>query len=164
MLDISLPAVPAATDPITQRAWLDHELLLADRIGPIQQAIVQIVKDTRPDLMRYPALVFDYSLAQSKVIQLETFLMRYDPFSDETMERIASDGTKLRASDKRIERAMEYLDRFMRLSDTLRDKLGLAPLSEAEVVKARADATTATVSVEDLMRNGLQARGIVDLT
>lgn len=80
------PALAGTHDVVTTRAWLDHELLMRERISPLAQAIVDIVKDTRPDPMSYAALVHDYAIAQAQAVQLQTFLLWHDPPTDDELE------------------------------------------------------------------------------
>ena len=121
-----------------------HGVYSDRRVNPIARELVTAVLDARPDLEDHPGAVWSWARIESKCLLLEAWLDEYD-FIDEEGNPTAP--------------AM-LVTRYEKLALNLRARLGLDPLSQAQLQNSRAQATLVSYDIEELRARG---REVIEL-
>jgi len=115
-----------------------HGVYSDRRVNPIARELVSAVLDARPDLEDHPAAVWSWARIESKCLLLEAWLDEYD-FIDEEGNPTAP---------------AQLVTRYEKLALNLRARLGLDPLSQAQLQNSRAQATLVSYDIEELRARG----------
>lgn len=121
-----------------------------DRVDPIAQQLAEELLADRPDLQRFPEAVRAWARCETRCLLLEQWFLEHG--------LIGTDG-KATASER-------LLATSERLAMSLREKLGLDPKSEAELMNVQADAARNVVDLDALRARGraaLQRRRELDV-
>ena len=115
-----------------------HGVYSDRRVNPIARELVSAVLDARPDLEDHPAAVWSWARIESKCLLLEAWLAEHD-FIDEEGNPTAP---------------AQLVTRYEKLALNLRARLGLDPLSQAQLQNSRAQATLVSYDIEELRARG----------
>ena len=121
-----------------------HGVYSDRRVNPIARELVSAVLDARPDLEDHPAAVWSWARIESKCLLLEAWLDEYD-FIDEEGNPTAP---------------AQLVTRYEKLALNLRARLGLDPLSQAQLQNSRAQATLVSYDIEELRARGREVMAL----
>jgi hypothetical protein len=118
---------------------LRHGARSPRKVDPMAAELIAGVLQDRPDLARFPEATWAWARAEARCILFADYLLEYEPWSEE--------GQKVSAWVHRVESQAQHM----------RERLGLDPKAEAELLREQADATHATFDVEALRARGREA-------
>jgi hypothetical protein len=127
-----------------------HELSLSHGVwservtDPVVRALANALLEARPDLVRFPAPVYTWALAEARLLTITAAINE---------QGIADGKRKPRSTWLDLEA------RYVRLAREARADLGLSPKSEADLAKARIEAQSATFNLEAVIAAG---RKVID--
>ncbi len=120
---------------VTHGAYSDR------RVNPIARELAEGLVLERPDLEDHPAAVWSWARIESKCVLLEAWLDEYG--------FIEIDGKPTAPA--------HLVARYEKLAMALRSRLGLVPLSQAQLQSSRAEAARTTYDLEALRDRGREA-------
>lgn len=115
-----------------------HGVWSARRVNPVAREIQAALLEERPDLADHAAATWAWSRAESRCLLLEAWIDE-NGFFDE---------------DGKPTPAATLTTRFEKLAQSLRSRLGLDPVSQAQLATDRANATMASFDLEALRNRG----------
>lgn len=124
-------------------AALKHGAFSAAVFSPLAKDLAAALAEARPDLAVYGHAIAAWAEAEARAALLR----------DHVQQRGLIDGR-----GKVREGSLTWLASFERLADQARRRLGLDPLSDADLRRARADAAHSTIDLEALAARGRKLR------
>jgi len=125
-------------------AHLSHGAYSDRRVNPIARELAEGLVVDRPDLGDHPAAVWSWARIESKCVLLEEWLDEHDFIDGEGKPTAPA----------------QLVTRYEKLAMALRARLGLDPLSQAQLQSSRAQATLSTYDIEELRARG---REVIEL-
>ena len=121
-----------------------HGVYSDRRVNPIARELAEGLIVERPDLEDHPAAVWSWARIESKCLLLEAWLDEHD-FID---------------GDGKPTAPAQLVTRYEKLALNLRARLGLDPLSQAQLQTTRGQATLVSYDIEELRARG---REVIEL-
>jgi hypothetical protein len=118
-----------------------HGALSDRKVDPVAQMLASELLADRPDLERFPEAVAAWARAETRCLLLESWFAEHGLLDAEG---------KATASER-------LLVQSERLAMSLRERLGLDPRSEAELLASQADAARSAVDLDALRARGREA-------
>ena len=115
-----------------------HGVYSDRQVNPIARELAEGLIVERPDLEDHPAAVWSWARIESKCLLLEAWLAEHD-FIDE---------------DRKPTAPAQLVTRYEKLALNLRARLGLDPLSQAQLQNSRAQTTLVSFDIEELRARG----------
>lgn len=112
--------------------------------GEVARLLTAGLLDDRPDLENYPEAVAAWAQAEAQAALMRRHLEEVGTLDPESGEPRKG--------------ALHWLDVFEKRAHKAREPLGLDPLSDAKLVKTRAEAASGVVDLNDLAERGRAAR------
>ena len=125
-------------------AHLSHGAYSDRRVNPVARELVEGLIVERPDLGDHLAAVWSWARIESKCVLLEAWLDEHG-FID---------------GDGKPTAPAQLVTRYEKLAMALRSRLGLDPLSQAQLQNSRAQVTLSTYDIEELRARG---REVIEL-
>jgi hypothetical protein len=125
-------------------ARVTHGVYSDRRVNPVARELVSAALDARPDLEDHPAAVWSWARIESKCLLLEAWLDEFE-FIDE---------------DGKPTAPAQLVTRYEKLALNLRARLGLDPLSQAQLQNTRAQATLVSFDIEELRARGREVMAL----
>jgi hypothetical protein len=141
------PAVLVSRPPfqLGNEVRLRHGVHSERRLERLVAPLVAGLLADQPDLGRFPEAVHAWARAEARCLLFSEYLAEHPPWSD--------DGQKVASWVHRVEAQ----------AARMRERLGLDPRSEAEIVKERASATVAGFDLDAVIARGREVIDARDL-
>jgi len=110
-------------------------------VEPLARAFLDVLVADRPDLLAYPEVLAAWATAEARCERLRTWQSRRGFIND---------------AAGRVRAAHDTLA-FEKQAQHLRERLGLDPLADAHLARARADAVLTQVDLESIRARGREA-------
>jgi len=126
---------------------LRHGVWSDRRIDPVAVELTAAVFADRPDLKAYPEVVAAWARAEARCLLIDGYLVQHGLVDD----------------TGKPHPILAHVVRFENLAARLRERLGLDPLSDAQLARERVEATHAAVDLDALRARGrdvLEAREV----
>ncbi len=121
-----------------------HGVYSDRRVNPIARELAEGLIVERPDLEDHPAAVWSWARIESKCLLLEAWLDEHD-FID---------------GDGKPTAPAQLVTRYEKLALNLRARLGLDPLSQAQLQTTRGQATLVSYDIEELRARGREVMAL----
>ncbi len=121
-----------------------HGVYSDRRVNPIARELAEGLIVERPDLEDHPAAVWAWARIESKCLLLEAWLDEHD-FID---------------GDGKPTAPAQLVTRYEKLALNLRARLGLDPLSQAQLQTTRGQATLVSYDIEELRARGREVMAL----
>ena len=121
-----------------------HGVYSDRRVNPIARELAEGLIVERPDLEDHPAAVWSWARIESKCLLLEAWLDEHDFIDGEGKPTAPA----------------QLVTRYEKLALNLRARLGLDPLSQAQLQTTRGQATLVSYDIEELRARGREVMAL----
>lgn len=116
-----------------------HGAFSTRKVDPVALELVSGLLEDRPDLERYPEAVWAWGRAEARCLIFDEYLQDHEPWSEAGL-KVAS-----------------WVHRVEGQAQRMRERLGLDPRGEAELLRESAEAQHATFDLDALRARGREA-------
>lgn len=133
--------VPANAFEEGNTAHLKHGVWSDRKIDPVALEFAEGLVEERPELLRFPASVWAWARAEARCLLLQEYFAEH----------------RLVDEDGDVVPVTRFVHQFEKLAMQMREKLGLDPKSEADLITSRAEATRHSFDINALIDAGAEA-------